>query len=378
MARIRLENLSKNFGNVTAVDSVALEVDDGEFLALLGPSGCGKTTMLLMLAGIYKPTEGEIYFDDAVINDVPAQNRGIGLVFQSYALYPHMTVFDNIAFPLRLQKLAVAETRRRVEEMAKLVRIGDLLGRWPSQISGGQQQRVALCRSLVKHPHLLLLDEPLSNLDARLRIETRAELKRIQKELGITTILVTHDQIEAITMAERIAVMDSGVIVQCSPPRELYLEPRNLFVASFVGDPPMNLLKVRYSKAADGTPVLEGHGFALPVPAAVARHLARSDSQELVVGIRPEDVMLSREDKAGAIRGEVFMTEPLGRDTLVDFRFGDEPLRVLAPGEPSVRIGDSVWLAPTMERLHLFDQGTGKRCTPAAANSQQSRLQASG
>src|SRR5690606_26785405 len=207
VARIRLERLTKSFGNVTAVKGVDLEINDGELLALLGPSGCGKTTILLMLAGIYRPTSGDIYFDDERVNDVPPKGRGVGLVFQSYALYPHMTVYDNIAFPLRLRKTPKEEIDRRVREVARIAQIEEYLQRKPSQLSGGQQQRVALCRALVKEPELLLLDEPLSNLDARLRIETRTEIKRLQRQLGITTILVTHDQIEAMTMADRVAVM---------------------------------------------------------------------------------------------------------------------------------------------------------------------------
>jgi ABC-type sugar transport system ATPase subunit len=210
VASVRLENLSKDFGDVSAVRDLNLDIANGEMISVLGPSGCGKTTVLLMVAGIYKPTDGHIYFNDVLVNDVSPRNRHVGLVFQSYALYPHMTIYENIAFPLRLIRARPDEIRKKVEEVVRLTRIEELLKRKPGQLSGGQQQRVALCRALVKEPELLLLDEPLSNLDARLRIETRAELKRLQKELGITTILVTHDQVEAVTMCDRVAVLVQG------------------------------------------------------------------------------------------------------------------------------------------------------------------------
>ncbi|HDJ83484.1 MAG TPA: ABC transporter ATP-binding protein, partial [Desulfurococcaceae archaeon] len=243
MVSVRLENLTKCFGRVIAVNNLNLEIKDGEFVALLGPSGCGKTTTLLMIAGIYKPTKGYIYFDDVIVNDLPPKDRNIGMVFQSYALYPHMRVFDNIAFPLKLQKLPKEEIKKRVLETAKLLRIEDLLNRKPAQLSGGQQQRVALARALAKQPNLFLMDEPLSNLDAKLRVIMRAELKRLQKSLGITTIYVTHDQVEAMTMADRIAVLNKGELQQYSTAEELYSKPSNLFVAGFIGSPPMNFIE---------------------------------------------------------------------------------------------------------------------------------------
>ena len=219
MANVRLKNLTKTFGSVVAVDNVSLDIPDGKVTVLLGPSGCGKTTLLLMLAGIYQPTHGEVYFDDVMVNGIPPKLRNVGLVFQSYALYPHMTVFDNIAFPLRLQKVPKDEIRDRVHAITKVVQISDLLKRKPGQMSGGQQQRVALARALVKNPDLLLLDEPLSNLDARLRIETRVEIKRIQQEFGITTVLVTHDQVEAVTMADNVAVLKKAFSSSTVPQR---------------------------------------------------------------------------------------------------------------------------------------------------------------
>jgi len=353
VASLKLEHLTKKFGTVVAVNDLNLEVRDGEFIALLGPSGCGKTTTLLMIAGIYRPTTGKVYFDDVVVNEVAPKDRYVGLVFQSYALYPHMTVYQNIAFPLRLAKRPKTEIDRKVREVAQLAQIEELLDRRPGQLSGGQQQRVALCRALVKEPEILLLDEPLSNLDARLRIETRAEIKRLQRELGITTILVTHDQVEAMSMAERVAVMHGGVLQQYTTPQELYDRPRNLFVASFIGDPPMNLAPVRY-RVEDGRPELVAEGFALPVPSQLARRIEEAGAEELTLGIRPEDVELYCEERAGSFPGEVFLTETLGGGVLVHFRFGDRAFRALAPHGFVAEVGERLWLVPQADRLHLF------------------------
>ena len=253
MAAVTLEALWKRFGNVVAVRDLSLSIRDGEFVALLGPSGCGKTTILLLLAGLYRPSRGQIAFDGVTVNDLPPKARNVGLVFQSYALYPHMSVSNNIAFPLKLSRVTNAEIRERVSTVAARVRIADLLDRKPGQLSGGQQQRVALCRALVKEPQLLLLDEPLSNLDARLRVETRGEIKRLQREFRITTILVTHDQVEAMSMADRVAVLENGSLRQYGTPDELYRRPGNLSVASFIGDPPMNLVEGSY-EMKDGVP----------------------------------------------------------------------------------------------------------------------------
>ena len=235
MVEVRLEKVTKRFGRVVALDSVSLVFEDGKFTPLLGPSGSGKTTLLYTVAGIYKPTSGRIYFDGEDVTDLPPNKRNVGLVFQNYALYPHMTVYDNIAFPLRLRKMPERKIDERVREIAKLLHIDELLDRYPSQLSGGQQQRVALARALVKEPTVLLLDEPLSNLDALLRIMIRAELKRLQKDLGITTIYVTHDQAEALSMADTVVVIDKGRIQQVDTPQNVYNRPRNLFVASFIG-----------------------------------------------------------------------------------------------------------------------------------------------
>lgn len=360
MNPVHCEQLSKSFRSVPAVQQFSLSVRPGEIMALLGPSGCGKTTILLMLAGIYKPTSGDIFFDDERVNEVPPKGRGVGLVFQSYALYPHMSVYDNIAFPLRLRKASKDEIDRRVREVARIAQIEEYLQRKPSQLSGGQQQRVALCRALVKEPELLLLDEPLSNLDARLRIETRTELKRLQRQLGITTVLVTHDQIEAMTMADRVAVMRAGVIEQLSTPMELYERPGNLFVASFIGDPPMNLVRMEY-RNQEGTPQLANADLTVPLPGAARAGLEQASGREVVLGVRPEDVQLSLTPVDGMPAGEVLMLEPLGRDTLVDVRVGQQPIRALVPGGATVNIGDRVWLQWDPNRLHVFDARTEAR-----------------
>ena len=363
MANVRLKNITKRFGSVTAVNNVCLDIPHGKVTALLGPSGCGKTTILLMLAGIYKPTEGEIYFDDLQVNGIPPQLRNVGLVFQSYALYPHMTAFENIAFPLKLKKLPKAEIQKRVEEIAEVVQIGDLLDRKPGQMSGGQQQRVALCRALVKKPELLLLDEPLSNLDARLRLETRAEIKRIQQELGITTILVTHDQVEAVTMADQVAVLKAGVLQQYGTPKELLEQPANLFVASFLGDPPMNLLQGELEYQEGRCYFRSGRSLRLPVPPLAAKGLQKSPGQKLILGIRPEHLTITWERGRAPWRGKVFLVEFLGRDKLLDFRFGDQSLRVLVPATFPVERGEVLGIEPQVEHLHIFDPQTGLALT---------------
>jgi len=289
MARVELVGLAKSWGRAVAVSGIDLEIAEGEFLAVLGPSGCGKSTTLMMLAGIYQPTAGEVRFDGAVVNDVEARDRNVGIVFQSYALYPNMTALQNILFPLRFQKVPDAEARAR--EIADLVQIGGLLDRRPSQLSGGQQQRVALARALVKRPNLLLLDEPLSNLDATLRLTMRAEIKRITRELGVTTILVTHDQIEATTMADRVVCMNLGGIEQVGSADDLYHRPDTTFVAGFIGSPPMNLLP------ADGPALVTGPG---PV------------AEGAVLGIRPEKLRVA---DAG-LPARIDTVEPMGRETL--------------------------------------------------------------
>ncbi|MFN3928699.1 MAG: ABC transporter ATP-binding protein [Thermoflexus sp.] len=354
--RVTIERLTKRFGRVTAVEDLSLEINDGEFVALLGPSGCGKTTVLLTVAGIYKPTAGWVRFNDQVVNDLAPKDRNIGMVFQSYALYPHMSVYDNIAFPLTLRRMSREEIRKRVMKVAQLLHIEDLLDRRPGQLSGGQQQRVALCRALVKEPDLLLLDEPLSNLDAKLRLMARAEIKRLQKELGITTIFVTHDQVEAMTMADRIAILNHGRLQQFDTPDALYRYPANLFVAEFIGSPPMNFLEGQI-RAEDHTFYFVGDGWRVELPSSL-RPQIHASSHVSILGVRPEHVQVVPPGE-GDLQAEVYVIEPLGRDVLVNLRLKALPIRALASPPFPWKVGAMVGLRLDRSHLYLFDKHTG-------------------
>jgi inositol-phosphate transport system ATP-binding protein len=326
MAVIELHGVTKRWEAVTAVEPTDLRIENGEFVAILGPSGCGKSTTLFMLAGIYAPSAGEICFDGALVNDVEARDRNVGIVFQSYALYPSMTARDNIRFPLRFKPFAKAEADSRVRAIADLVQVGDLLDRRPSEMSGGQQQRIALARALVKEPQLLLLDEPLSNLDATLRLTMRGEIRRLQRSLGVTTILVTHDQIEATTMADRIICMSKGRIEQIGTADALYHRPDSLFVAGFIGSPPINLL----AGEASGTAINVG-SVTLPI--------ADIPSGRVTLGVRPEAVRLGELGHAARVDD----LEPLGRETIYHLDTPLGPLRALEAGAAArFRIGDQV------------------------------------
>jgi len=350
---VELENLTKRWGSVVGAESIDLDIKDGEFVAFLGPSGCGKTTTLLMIAGIYKPTAGFIRFDGQVVNRMAPKDRNVGMVFQSYALYPHMTVFQNISYPLKLKRIPKNELRKRTQKVADMMGIGHLMDRKPAQLSGGQQQRVALGRALVKEPALLLFDEPLSNLDARLRLSMRSEIKRIQMELGITSIYVTHDQVEAMTMADRIAVMKDGRLQAYAVPEELYERPRTLFVAGFVGNPPMNFVEVEVSREnGDYHARREGIDVIVP-PERGSKAVGRGT---VVMGIRPEDVTLSDE----GVAGKVFIVEPLGRDDLLDVHIGETPIHVLADPTLGLRFGDTVKLNLNTQKVQFFDPNTSQ------------------
>jgi inositol-phosphate transport system ATP-binding protein len=351
--KVLLQNLSKHFGSVVAVDNVTLDIKDGEFAAFLGPSGCGKTTTLLMVAGIYKPTDGIVQFDERVVNHLTPRDRKIGMVFQSYALYPHMTVYQNLSFPMRLAKVPRSEMDTRAKEAADMLGIGHLLDRRPGQLSGGQQQRVALGRALAKQPNLLLFDEPLSNLDARLRLSMRGEIKRLQLELGITSIYVTHDQVEAMTMADRIAVIRDGKLQAYATADELYDQPSTFFVAGFVGNPPMNFLEVEVSREADGYHARR-EGIDLLVPDERGDKVAGRG--EVILGVRPEDVTIAE----NGVGGEVYVVEPMGRDDLVDVHIAGASVRVLVDPAFNLRMGDSVSLACNGDKMHFFDPETEK------------------
>ncbi|MCY3865062.1 MAG: ABC transporter ATP-binding protein [Chloroflexi bacterium] len=353
--KVTISNLTKKFGDVVGVEDLTLHIDEGEFVAFLGPSGCGKTTTLLTLAGIYKPTEGEIRFGERVVNQVQPKDRNIGMVFQSYALYPHMTVFQNIAYPLKLKKVAKNIQHERVRQVANVMGIGNLLDRRPGQLSGGQQQRVALGRALVKEPDILLFDEPLSNLDARLRLTMRGEIKHLQKDLGITSIYVTHDQVEAMTMADRIAVMNGGHLQAFDSPDELYSRPKTQFVAGFVGNPPMNFVSVEVSQS-NGNFVAEADALRLEVGGERGEAPASYD-RPVVMGIRPEDIQISDD---GDIAGEIFVVEPLGREDLIDVRVGQHSFLLLTSTEAQRQAGERVSLKFDMGKVQFFDPQTEK------------------
>ncbi len=355
--KVTFENVTKKYGNFTAVDNLNMKFDDGEFIALLGPSGCGKTTTLLMIAGIYKPTSGYIMFDNKIMNDVLPKNRNLGMCFQNYALYPHMTVFENIAFPLKIKKVPRDQIEKKVKKAANKVEIGHLLDRKPGQLSGGQQQRVSLARALVKEPRIMLLDEPLSNLDARLRINMRAEIKKLQKDLGINMVFVTHDQTEALSMADRIAIMNKGKLQDFNTPEELYENPKNLFIANFIGNPPMNFIDVTVVEEG-GRLFLRNEVFKLELPeSAKDRFDFISYPKELIMGIRPEDLTITG-DSTNTVKAEIYVIEPLGRDKLVDVNIGKSRFKILTPSEFMGNIGEKVNVKLNFNKIHLFDKTT--------------------
>ncbi len=360
MSTVRLENVTKIFPpNVIAVNNANFKVERGEFFVLLGPSGCGKTTTLRIIAGLEKPTKGRIYIDEEDVTDLPPRKRDVAMVFQIWALYPHMKVYDNIAFPLRLRKLPKDEIDRRVKEVAKMLRIEDLLDRYPKQLSGGQQQRVALARALVRNPRVWLMDEPLSNLDALLRVQMRAELKRLQKELKITTIYVTHDQVEAMSMADRIAVMNKGRILQIAPPLEIYERPKTKFVGGFVGSPPMNFLPVVF-KVQDDKYLLVGEGYTISLPKDLGEYLRNKVGSyaELDLGVRPEHITITTAEEPNAIPAEVYVLEPLGTETIVNVRVGESIIKIKASSEVRLEPQTRVWLKLDLNKIHLFDRKT--------------------
>ena len=341
---LHLEKLVKDFAEVRALDTGDLTIQDGKLTGLLGPSGCGKSTLLYLISGLQSPTSGRIFFGDRDVTLLPPEKRGIGLVFQNYALYPHMTVEQNIAFPLVNQKVKKEEIRERTEEMAKLVQIGDLLKRKPSQLSGGQQQRVAIARALVKQPEILLLDEPLSNLDARLRLEMREEIRRIQIETGVTTVFVTHDQEEAMSITDEIVLMKKGIVQQQCAPQEMYLDPGNQFVASFLGNPPISYFRF---------PVQDG---CLQISDTCRLPLSLRHEGAVVTGIRPEAWR-----KGGGLAVQVQAVEQHGKDNQITFQLAGTKARALLDVTEPVRVGDTVSLTLDPRFVYFFDEATGTR-----------------
>ncbi|HXF60735.1 MAG TPA: ABC transporter ATP-binding protein [Caldilineaceae bacterium] len=359
MARVFLEHVSKHFGDFVAVDDLNLDIQDQEFVTLVGPSGCGKTTTLRMIAGLEKATNGQIFFDNEIVGHLPANHRDIAMVFQSYALYPHMNVYDNIGFALRMMRVPRAEIDRRIRWAANLLGIEPLLQRKPRDLSGGQRQRVALGRAIVREPACFLLDEPLSNLDAKLRVSMRAELKRLHHDLRRTFIYVTHDQAEALTMSNRIAVMNHGKLQQFGTPDEVYYQPANLFVAGFIGSPAMNFLDGDIVHD-QGELLFQRGKIRYPLPAILARRLReRSILGGVTLGVRPETIGVTH-DVAGGIEGTVYVEEPLGSDVFLTIQV--EGANVIVRADPEFRagFGARVGLHFNPQKVYLFDQKSGE------------------
>ena len=354
MASVSFRKIEKSFGKIKIIHGISFDISDGEFVVLVGPSGCGKSTLLRMLAGLEEISGGEIAIDGKVINDLESKDRDIAMVFQSYALYPHMTVRDNMAFSLKLRKADAGLTGKRVGDAARILNLDPLLERYPRELSGGQRQRVAMGRAIVRDPKVFLFDEPLSNLDAKLRVAMRAEIKALHQRLKTTTVYVTHDQIEAMTMADRIVVMHDGIIEQIGTPLELFDRPGNLFVAQFIGSPSMNVLKGTM-RIADGRAWVEAEGHAWPGDVlAQAR-----DGQKVVYGVRPGDLTLSASRQG--IPAKVVVVEPTGAETELLLEVGSTQIIVVTHGRTSVQPDDIVHLEVAPGKAHVFDDASGQR-----------------
>jgi multiple sugar transport system ATP-binding protein len=354
MASVDIGKVDKFFGSTQVLYGVEIEIGDGEFVVLVGPSGCGKSTLLRMIAGLEEISRGEIAIGGRVVNNVPPKDRDIAMVFQNYALYPHMTVYDNMAFSLKLAKAPKDEIQRRVQQAAEILGLQQFLARYPRQLSGGQRQRVAMGRAIVRDPQVFLFDEPLSNLDAKLRVQMRTEIKELHQRLKTTSVYVTHDQIEAMTMADRIVVMHDGVVEQVGDPLDLYDEPANLFVAGFIGSPAMNFIDATIRRNGSVSAVA-AEGTQLPLPATTGGR----DGQSVVYGIRPEHLDLV--DGAGGLPAEVVVVEPTGAEILVFTHLAGQEVAVVFKERHRFHPGDKISLAPHPGTIHLFDKATGDR-----------------
>jgi multiple sugar transport system ATP-binding protein len=354
MAKVKLDQISRRFGRTVGIADITFEIPDGEFWVFVGPSGCGKSTILRTIAGLETATSGDLYIGDRRVNAVPARQRDVAMVFQNYALYPHMTVAENLAFGLRMRRVEANTVRARVETVAQMLDIGHLLERLPQQLSGGQQQRVALGRAIARQPQVFLLDEPLSNLDAQLRDGTRVELKQLHQRVGITTVYVTHDQVEAMTLADRIVVLDQGRIQQIGTPQMIYHHPANRMVATFLGNPPMNILAATYQGQA-----WQIGAQSLACPLDLREHLQPVSGQRFDLGIRPELIQVATDQTM--LRAEVTVIEPLGRETLVraNLMGTDQSLALLVDPSLGVQMGDRLGLALDLSALRVFDPATG-------------------
>jgi len=357
MAEVRIEHVAKRFGNVVAVNDVTLTIRDGEFMTLLGPSGCGKTTTLRLIAGLEKASAGQIYFDRESVGHLPANRRDIAMVFQSYAVYPHMNVYDNISFALRNMKVPAGEIQKRVTAVVSMLDIAHLLERMPKELSGGQRQRVALGRAIVRNAPVFLLDEPLSNLDAKLRLAMRGEIKKLHAELGKTFVYVTHDQAEALTMSDNIAVMDEGRLRQVGTPDDVYDRPADTFVAAFIGSPPMNLIEGRLVQV-EGVPFFQWQGVRYRLSGAQLQRL-RQCGDAVILGVRPESVLVLPPEDEAEMRAAVYIREPLGADLFLTLDMGGQRLKARTTPGGSCALADSVAVRLDESKMCFFDPATG-------------------
>ena len=355
MASVSFQNIEKSFGTTKVIHGISFDIADGEFMVLVGPSGCGKSTLLRMLAGLEEITAGTISIDGKPVNDLDSKDRDIAMVFQSYALYPHMTVRDNMGFSLKLRKAQAAVIKERVDKAAGILNLNPYLDRYPRELSGGQRQRVAMGRAIVRDPKVFLFDEPLSNLDAKLRVQMRSEIKALHQRLKTTTVYVTHDQIEAMTMADRIVVMHDGRIEQIGEPLELYDHPDNLFVAQFIGSPAMNIVNGTLRRSNGRAYVEAKGGVRWPVDRS-----AGTDGQPVMFGVRPEHLQIAAAADDN-VMGEIIVVEPMGAETELLIKAGDEQITLMTTGRPNVNPGERVGLMPDPGAIHLFDQKTGQR-----------------
>jgi len=366
LTTLSIRNLTKRYGNLTALENFSLEIDSGEFMVLLGPSGCGKTTVLRCIAGLTDISSGEIYIGNEIVNKLPPKDRDVAMVFQNYSLYPHMNIYDNIAFPLKMRKTDKNQINDRVQEIASLLNINNLLKRRPKEISGGQMQRVALGRALVREPKVFLMDEPLSNLDAKLRTEMRIEIKKLQKKVAITTLYITHDQAEAMSMADNVAIMEAGKMLQLGSPQKVYNEPANQFVGSFIGNPPMNFLKFRvvrdeymFLKLDNGYPDKNDNKSMVQVPAVLSTIIDRTREENIVLGIRPKDITVLRNNEGFdglKLKGEVTYIELYGDDSVAELKLGQASLKIsnVASRIDDLIIGKEAALGVKYDKISLF------------------------
>ena len=353
MAEVKIEGVKKYFGDVKALNGIDLTIEDGKFVVLLGPSGCGKTTLLRCMSGLEKLTEGKIFFGNRDVSNHAPKSRNVSMVFQSYAVWPHMKVYDNIAYPMKIKKFDKQEIKKRVVDTAKLLGISELLDRYPVQLSGGQRQRVAVARAIVLEPAVLMMDEPLSNLDALLRVLMRSELKKLQERLGTTTVYVTHDQVEAMTMGDLIAVMQDGIIQQYGKPEDIYHKPSNKFIAGFIGSPQMNFIDVEVRK--NGSVHLLAPGIDIECTPDMSEKITKGDFGKLIMGIRPESINHVADKNAIPIKGTVYFTERLGAETIVHLKVGEMRIISRIAGDEIFEEDTPMNMYVPPSKIHLFD-----------------------